>query len=1042
MSKDRLSPIEPINSDQERNKKIYEYLLKLVDIDITSEKKRDSQLVKQWGMSNNRVFVSRVIQAIYPKVDSKSDINLPGITLNKLVQILRGIDRYRKKSSNYKTDSKFPKILTRAEKLKALRLYANILEDERVDLGFEKYENHQLQLLHKIIEDITDPNNGLSLEKINEICRYISSCLDSEVILYNSDNYEIDKVIRDNVKKIGKAYFDSCDSKLSDLLEEKIVNKIKNSIQDIEIQNGAYQFRRFLEQDIHEIRHDDITENSKRKIKDLDKQKKGIELRFNPEKFIKRLTKSVFENHILTEDFPVYIKQIEIQEVQQLVSQDENLSPKNSLFAYTVKVYFYLKDQGVREEFYEEVTGVGSPLSHAIAAMNRALLWDIQSLREYVPIAKQITFNTEIIGSSNNGPVWGNYVVGLCKRENINFTTNSCVVEDLSNGDYCGFDILDVYAKASFYARLRAIQKTGISSINYIKELKQKIQQIKLLRIGEKMLNDYPFSLEAMKSYLTINLLNHCYKLDVNKYPISQSVDPDSRWSLTEYEAHLLIAEAYLQEGLYTIGKKYLDCIMNHMENNESDINSISKIIVAKYHLCYFRYYYLTDLEDNTEKIPNRREAVAVASKHLDDAEKNLKDYVNKCNAIDELPQTNFYGFFNLMSYLYAHRAKLYFFMSNYVQSQNSKQDSTLLFKKAITYAARSGNSSLYSIWSAYQSWYYLITAYTKCKNTECNDFIDKAEALLLKALQSYEKTGRKYYESIKLESGIQNIINIDENNQIIVDIGSEDFGEVEIEGIPLIQEFTDIAVGKACVKYSSQDKNLTLNMSVLTSSTYFPNTNNILLFGTQSCILIFSIAMLKLCHHKYDTLGYKYDSILMEIESARRLFNYSWSFAEDGIDMEENKIIRWRNGENEEFKEFLENEEFKEYFKESLESEHLKGLYPHRFTQFADFGKIYFIACELILLSQPTPQYEENRWSFILGLVSKIKENSLTARKKQTGQLRYNGHFQEHFNAFDIYVRNFQKLKKEFSILEARNKVVKDIATIMCTGQIQKPSV
>jgi hypothetical protein len=1010
---DKQGKAKRSHSDQDRDKKTYKYLLTLVDGYLEDpDNVSTSHVADQWGI-DNRMSVDRVLKSIQDDSDFLNESledkdTVPALTLNKLVNILVSIDKYRKSKCEVQEETFFPKLLTRSEKLKAMYLYSSTLPSEKEQLNLK--ESDTQLLLHQLINDITDSSQGLSQEKLNEICKYISGCMDMELSEGKNEKYTIKNIINENIEIFGHEYFQGLNQSVLKNLKNKIFEQVNNAIRDISYQNGSHQFEIFLDKDINKTHSDGAS------IENFTRQRDEIGVRFSPRKFIRRLTKTIVENQILAEEFPVHLKYIEIQQIQQSMPQDDDYQDNPS--AYTVKVHFYLKNaENEREDFYEEVTGIGSPLSHAIAAMNRALLWDIKSLKEYVPIAKQITFNTEIIGSSNNGSIWGHYVVGLCKRpttEDQKDTGMYCV-EELASGDYCGFDTLEVYAKASFYARLRAIKKNGISPVKYIKELQDKIKQVKILRKGEEMLNGYPFSLEAMKFYLTNNLLvlNNCYELDDKNFPIPDSAKEDS-WSLTEYEAHLSIAEAYLVEGLYIIGKLYLDCIKTHIEKPQK--NSISRIIIAKYHLCCFRYHYLTDLHDENKTNLNRSDAVSEAKKHLEKTYDNLKEYIYKCNKIDELPHVNFYNFFTMMSKLCASRARLCFFMNHYSLSSENAIESIELFEEARKYAERSGDSSLYSIWSAYKSWCYLSAAYKEYKSDDSRrrESVNNAERTVLQALRSYERIGVKSYESIKLRSGKRN----SPSNEIGYE--DEDYGGVEIQGIPLIKEFIrkDDILSK--VRFSSAEGSLTLDMSLLTSNLTTPPTP---LFGTQSSIMIFAIAMLKLCHYKYD----EESSLIAGIEEARNLFCYSWSFGEDGFcSMTGDKMERWKE------KELLP----------SQEGCHLRGLYPHRLTQFADFGKIYFIACELILLTH-SKEDKRKRWIYIDELVYMIEGNLLEKgnRKEQTLQKRYNGHLQDHFNAVKEYVEDFRKIVAKSSILNIRNEVVKDFAIILRTGQKQKPN-
>jgi hypothetical protein len=148
--------------------------------------------------------------------------------------------------------------------------------------------------------------------------------------------------------------------------------------------------------------------------------------------------------------------------------------------------------------------------------------------------------------------------------------------------------------------------------------------------------------------------------------------------------------------------------------------------------------------------------------------------------------------------------------------------------------------------------------------------------------------------------------------------------------------------------------------------------------------------------------------------------------------------ILRFQLRWSDKTKKDVNNIEFPRSLDEALESRHLSGLYPHRLTQFADFGKIYFIACELILLSQTSQG--DDRWAYIDQLLGTILINHLGARATQTTQTRYNGHLQVHFTEIAKYVRDFRKIDKKSSIRKVRDAVVKDIAKILRTGHTQVP--
>ncbi len=1004
----KLDPLDRI-----RCKKLYQYLLALTDLKTDSSGKYDEgHIVAQWGMSDNRVFVRRVVRSI----QENDQDSIPGITLNKLVRILESIHKYRQKQRKQPSGRIFPQILTRAEKLKALNLYAKLRPEERKDIGLEEHEKEAL--LQQLLANITDPHKGLTTQNISQICKDILGYSELEIGTNSSEDYDLDIIVGKSIDRIAAEYFSGLNEQWLETFKKTIFDNVKNAIRDIEYQTGSHQLKKYLAEDT-----DKGTGN-------INKKEQEINIVFSPEEFIIKLTRSIVDNQSLMEDFPIGIKYIEFKEIQSLPGvKNDTFQDSNRVFAYTIRVYFYFQNSnGDRIEFYEDAMGVGSPLSHAIAAINRALLWDIPSLKDYIPIAKEVMIYHEIVGSSTNGSVWSHYVVGLCKRSEIKYALehdkDSCTIENISSSDCCGFDILEVSAKAAFYARLRAIKQTGISPEDYISELRTKLEKVKDLRAGEKLLNDYPFSREAMRSILREKLLCGCYEEDENGYPIPESVKKEP-WRLIEYEAHLSITEAYFKEGLYAIGKKYLDCIEPHTEDYDS--NPINKIILARYHLCYFRYHYLTDLANPNHPNNNRNIAVNNANENLDFAYKHLKEYVHKCKLIDELPHINFYDFFGVMSKLYAHRAKLNLFMS-----KESIDKPIELFEEARMCAVRSGNSSLYSMWSAYQSWCYLIAAYDDKNINTKEEYIDRAKRLLGHALQSYQKTGRSYYESIKQKSGKMSGSSSNTQN-------NEPYGKIQIQGIPLIREFESQNKERAfesenkAVGYNHDEGSLTLDMSYLSVDCGNSDGEETLLFGTQSSMLIFAMAMLELCKYNDDN-----SSTISEdrIQTAKKMFGYSWSFAADGLGN--------KNADGSYDRLFKIDKDIPQSLNKDLESQYLRGLYPHRLTQFADFGKIYFIVCELILLSQPSSERDrDERWKYIENLLTNLQGSESEAEKIEGDQKRYNGHLQEHFEAIHKYVNSFKTLigsRQSIPLTTIRNIVVRDIAKILRTGQEQVP--
>jgi hypothetical protein len=1024
--------------DRDRDRKLYEYLLTLTDVDRDSEGRyKESEIAEQWGMTDNRMFVRRVVRSLEPEKYGNSEIPpIPGITLNRLVHILSSIEKYQIEQQDKRDSTKLPKILTRQEKLKALRLYAQLSVEERKNINLPIHESELL--LNKLIEEITDPINGLNSEEVIKLHQHIQRYLDDQVGNEWTKDYKINLQIAENVERLLATYQYLPSNRL-DELKNKITKKVENALHDIGYQNGSGELRLFLQEHQLSFRSSIINytsstdiENKERNIANRNRQ---VDRRFNPPNFISRLTRSIVNNELLNEEFPIYLNYIESEEIQPLPLPENELEVENptndrvldnhQVFAYTVKVHFYYIQGGKRTDFYEEVTGVGSPLSHAIAAINRVLLWDIPSLKDYIPIAKEITIENKIVANSTNGSVWSHYLVGLCKREAIKESLDKLVqaqgseaedvfspVEEINEGEYCGFDLLESSVKAAFYARLRAIQRTGIYSNNsqkYIQELAKKISQSEHLRKAGQLLNSYPFSLEAMKSYLCDNLFksndNSCYDDDEYGFPIIGTLKPSEEWTLNEYEAYLLLTESYLKEGLYLIGKNYLDCIKSHIEKYDSE--PINKIILARYHLCNFRYHYLTDLNDSTNPNGNRSAAIANAHWSLNEAYKQLKMYIYKCELMDELPHINFSDFFTLMSKLYAHRAKLFFLMSIYQQNQ-SISEPIALFEKARMYAARSGNPSLYAMWTAYQSWCSLVAAYDEYRDRQ-HQYIQKAKKLLNLALEAYIKPGQSYYESIKIASG---------KNKYVT------YGNIEIQTIPTIQEVQEYPDEKS----KKSDILLYLN----TKDLHYQETY---LFGTQSSMLIFAKGMLELCQENPD------------LEKAKQNFIYSWSFAEDGLyrdEKEPNRLHRfYKNSEKDQKDRKNDRFPLQDVINHFFKSENLElaGLYPHRLTQFADFGKVYYVVCELIsLLSDYSDAaVRESRWKDIQKILERLKNNTVIDKKHKAEQTKYNGHLEDCFQAIEKYVNSFENKIQESqkrNLIDIRDIVVTEINKIMRTGQ------
>ncbi|QYO68161.1 hypothetical protein [Leptolyngbya sp. 7M] len=305
--------------DQNRDKAVYEYLLSLSDLDLSISRRgktrketgskdskdskdskekdsaevptpNESSLAKQWGVE--RIFIRRVLRSVlyetYYAHEKKEKEPVPGLTLGKLIKILTSLQTHRKQLSV--TDRKVPRILTRAEKLRALQKFfqLSITERETLDLPVHPAE----VLLQRLFEDATDPIKGMQFE--NAVQLYTSflqqssllPTLETETLFpHDGDRKSIAKdLIRETVIHLINPYFNESGDKRKQEKTDDLVEKVEREISRIEFQAGIKQAEFFLG----------------------NKLKKEIQQKYaeylTPQ-FVKRLARSVVENEILTDEF-------------------------------------------------------------------------------------------------------------------------------------------------------------------------------------------------------------------------------------------------------------------------------------------------------------------------------------------------------------------------------------------------------------------------------------------------------------------------------------------------------------------------------------------------------------------------------------------------------------------------------------------------------------------------------------------------------------------------------------------------------------------
>ncbi|WP_051503151.1 hypothetical protein [[Scytonema hofmanni] UTEX B 1581] len=1031
--------------DQQRDKSVYKYLLEcLTDLGINEKrenaKPNESSIAEQWDQKKNRIFIRRVLRSVLPEYYSEEErvSVVPGLTLGKLVEILAGIQTYWAKKRLNTPESEVPRILTRAEKLKAFRKFYQLTLEEKEKLNLSVHPGEPM--LQEFLAIVTDPVKGLKTEDIIPFYKRVTNLFYNSFKKLELKNKSylpllITDIIKINVETLLEDHYQGIVQDLKIQKTKELVNKVCREISRIELQTGFRQYKSLLKDDRDELQPD---------------------ISLLPHNFIEHLTRSLVENEILTDEFPIHLKQLEIKKIHPLPlyvkTEEQKFGLLNPLllddeedkedvvglerqFAYKLKIHFYVKvpdnyqawiegeyhqisffNQNENKlEFFEEITGIGSPIYHIISAINRVLFSDIPTLSNYLPVARNLLTNNEFFGSSSL--VWSYSLVNLCKKDDIdkaiNLNKNYEEIirsDETAYGEYCGFDSVEIAAKAALQARLRAIKQTGINPVVYLTELCNRVEEINALRKAESYLDFYPFSLKAMEGYLNQTVFRGRYR-SANSQLNFVEIDEGKPWSAVAYNAHLSITENYLKEGLYRIAKKYLDVLIPHIENAKKGTNKcFDDFMFAKYELCKFRYYYLTDLEDveNRQLHSDRATATRSATDSLDNAEKYLKNILKKYYAISACVQSNFHPFFYLLSRVYAHRAKLYIFTSSYTDRAGGRWDGLIkpisLLEKARIYAARDGNPAIYAYWSAYQSWCYIMVAYlgdyqpspTEFTREEC---LDWAKRLIEHALICYKNIGKKSYQQIKDNGGRITEVSIHGKYY-------KNYGDILIQVVPLIQELSEQSADSEQI-YESENNVINIDFSILKKICTDDNKSTYL-FGTHSCILLFGMGMLELCDDENES------QLALRIKKAIRMFTYCSAIAEDG-----NKGRR--------------NPDDETFYLERIFSEGdclVRGLYPHRLTQFAELGKIWAATCKsILLLYNSTFDWQEIN-QLLKTLPTSSNQSILDSACRQK---RYNGHLESHCDRLVDYFEQLQVKKLSFdSLMEIRNKIVRDIFKIM----------
>ena len=1051
--------------DQNRDRRVYRYLLTLSGLPLTNkvpQMPNETRLAEQWGFAANRIFVRRVLRSVLyeqfyrDKEDEQPPV--PGLTLSKLVGVLEALQDYQEREQVLDEDLRASHIITPEEKLKALGLFFQLSADERKRLSLQLPKGNVL--LNQIIEKAADPSGPYSKENVHRLYRFFLQQLGEQSSKSFADALrDADEVTpQDFIKKVVAAYVDR---RLAGLeahdkveVEKQLVDKVEREINRIELQSGLDQIKQYRSRD-------DIQGHEQYEYFTAD--------------FIRRLIHSVVDNELITDEFPVHLKYFEIHRIKPLplfiwrshqsngllnpfllgdAQEGKSVEGLERQVAYRVRVHFYIylpDDYSIRFEdltaqsevtgrrrleFSEEVVGIGCPTSHITTAINRALFWDIPVLDGYTPIVDGVYCNDEVMGGTPNSPVWSHAVARLYKTQDAEAVISLDVPCDevatraeTASADFCGFDLIETSAKAALLARLKLIKQVlasqpGVSASRYISELCFRIEESTALNKAQDAICHYPFSLRAMEGRLEETVFYQRYRQRQPGFEFEAQASGDS-WSVIALEAQIAIAEANLKEGLTHIARRYLEVIQPYFEGNVLD--KVSNLMLAKYYLCWFRYEYLSDLDDAVYPQPDRYVAVRQAEAHIAKAEGYLQRRLKVYEKMDELPQVNLHPHFYLLSRVYAHRAKLHIFFSKYMPRLPLEE--ALLkpieqLEKARIYAAQDGDPAMYAQWSAYQGWCYLMLAYlgdfesSTLDGFSYNDCLDWAARLVDHAKLCYSANGKICYQQIKDAGGrTTQYVAASEpaTSKETASIGKvreryyNKYGSTMVEIVPLIRELFQTEQGISSQQYVEESNVVSLDVSLLKEARQDENSS-IYLFGMQSSILLFAQGMLALCK------PYERDEALFEAieKTVMRLFTYCYAIASDGTVRNENPATWPQNTAPGSI--VLDRAFPDESASEDLQSRDrlLQCLYPHRLTQFTDLGKIFVVVCELILLSSVPSSVAKSKKrgatakiSKIRRLIKELKENDQFpfAKAEACGQTRYNAHLAEHYVQFESYV-------------------------------------
>jgi hypothetical protein len=1070
-----------------RDRNVYRYLLQLSGIEETDEVDDNldvttnayeaflafkREIAKRWGLQNNRPYINRVIDDLYPNKAKKAaeygssknnkhkkavvkDLNLkesdplPALSLNRLVGILSAIEKYWYENAKNSNEQVIPKYLGILDKQRAIRKYCELSRDERNNLklptDFDTYIKERFITEFSYISN----NDRNHIKKEN---KYVKK--DKRWII--NENY-IEQIIQSVIEKELQPEWLKKIEKIKEIKE-----KVKTEIKAIELQSGL-QAVKYIRPIIRDSDHEIFDKSL------IKKWESSL-----PDGLIEKITLFCIENVKLTDEFPIHFKYIEIEKVRTLPLNDgllnrdiwqyseqknneeisEFISTLEERYAYRARVHFCLNldngypylierckeflDKNNRNElhFFEEVSGASSIISLVRKALNRTLLWNLPSLKEYFPVAQEVYVVPEVnlYGNDTLATISSTSKVRLVelkdikklinlkepsinKSESSEFKSSTIDFDSYINGseifqgNYICFDMLEAIAVSGFYARLRAIKEIGISSKIYLKQLCDRIITQKYLMKGKKRLRSYPFSLKVMESYLQ-NTVTKGYCETYNHKLTLKNNESNKPWSNFVYDAYLYVTQAYLEEGLTNVARDYLSQLEVHLKY-------FNHLTYSSYYLCEAACNFLSDKEE-------REHAISNCEISLEQASKELRERFLKFFRVGEFSQGNLSPSFSHWARIYSLKARIAIFFPLFIkQSVNDLINPIILLEKSRISAARDGNSYYYAKVTLYQSWCYLMQAYigkqTEKKEFGLTDCIGWAKRLIDHALLCYSESSETAYRDYLKDVVVYNSNDIEKDPDRM-----KSFGGVIVPLPPLLHPVFNMTNGEEIQK----DQKV-INIDSSLTKIFCQSTGKIVdLFGQHSSFYFFAYGMLKLCD---DYSNCNEDEILENLKEANKFFVCCWAIAEGGgkIDEISNRIER----------DFMKSfsDDFDDY-----NISRIRGLYLHRITEFVDLGKIFTVVCQCII-SKIIPESDEDKLDRIFkeilgeenGVLSKVKPDQL---KYAYGQEHYNQHLKKHFENIVKYLKECRAkeyMEEYASVQSYRIEVISRVFKLLRGAQL-----